>query len=56
MIDLRHAFGFQHEPFPQDVPINDLFPSPISGPLPSAFNRVCLELSDSRGLDHFRHV
>ena len=28
MIDLRHAFGFQHEPFPQDVPINDLFPIP----------------------------
>ena len=28
MIDLRHAFGFQREPFPQDVPVNDLYPIP----------------------------
>lgn len=28
MIDLRHAFGFQREPFPQDVPVNELYPIP----------------------------
>lgn len=28
MIDLRHAFGLQREPFPQDVPVADLYPIP----------------------------
>ena len=28
MIDLRHAFGFHREPFPQDVPSNALYPIP----------------------------
>ena len=28
MIDLRHAFGFSHDPFPQDVPVTELYPIP----------------------------
>ncbi len=28
MIDIKHAFGFTSEPFPQDVKIEDLYPLP----------------------------
>jgi hypothetical protein len=27
MDSLRHHFGFRHDPFPQNVPVKDLFPS-----------------------------
>ena len=33
METLRHHFGFKKDPFPQDVPIKDLFPLPALGPL-----------------------
>jgi ABC-type molybdenum transport system ATPase subunit/photorepair protein PhrA len=33
MDSLRHHFGFRHDPFPQNVPVKDLFPLPALEPL-----------------------
>ena len=44
MIDLRHAFGFQREPFPQDVPSNALYPIPGLKALTERF-QYALQLS-----------
>jgi general secretion pathway protein A len=33
MDTLRHHFGFRHDPFPQNVPVKDLYPLPALEPL-----------------------
>jgi len=33
MSDIRHFFGLKKDPFPQDVPVKDLFPLPSLDPL-----------------------
>lgn len=33
MSEIRHFFGLKNDPFPQDVPVKDLYPIPALDPL-----------------------